>query len=234
MRILKWRTHTKVLKLVLEIAGIDLDRELIRGLFKGIVEPDTLPDYDIKRKRFVKQHDRSIIKLVKYYLKLAIYLYNRGEIEKAGIALGRAIHYAQDLVLKRRAYIIFDIHDKLEKEIDKYCMKIDRNFVLNCIEERPRRSNKPEDALCYAISITYRLLKAFREGIDRKNLLRKFIIPLTVTTILTSYLYILSIHLNNTIILASLIIILASILYIVLVVRSFIRRPFCKRFRTVM
>lgn len=231
---MRWRTHTRILKLVLEITGKDLEQELIKGLFRGIVEPDRLPDYDIKRRGFVKQHDTLVKKLVKYYVKLAIYLYNKGEIEKAGIALGRAIHYAQDLVLKTRRYLIFNIHDELEKEVDKYCVKLDKKFVLRCIEERPRRSNNPEDVLCYAIAITYRILKMFREGIERKALLKKLTIPLTLATLPTLFLYMFSTYVNIKILLTSLIILTISLIYTLLVMRNFVKKPSCRRFRTVM
>jgi len=235
LRRLKWRTHIRILKAVIEIAFKNLDAELVRGLFRGIVEPDKLPDYDVKKRRLVKQHDKTVKELVKYYLRLAIYLYNSGKVEEAGRALGRAIHYAQDLVLKRRRYLIFDVHDKIEEELERYFNKIDKKMILECIHERPRRSNNPETIICSAISITYRVLKAFSDGIGKRNLMRRVLMIITLSTLslvcLSSLSTMLSCIVYKCLIAITLILLLSSL---AIILNATVKRPRCRRFRTVM
>ncbi len=232
---MKWRSHIKILRAVLENTDIKLDNEIIRGLFKGITEPDVRPDYDIERKRIVRQHDKLVAKLVKYYLELAVHLYHRGQLEESGRALGRAIHYAQDLVLKRRKFILVDVHEELEKKIDNLCKNLDKNIVLTCIEKRPKRSNKAENILCSAISITYKILNMFTQNINRSKMVRRCIIGLAIllASCLASYTDILLMH-SLPMFMTSILIVTGSIAYIFYAFRLYIMKPRCRRFRTVM
>jgi len=232
---LKWRSHIHILKSVLETTEIKLDERVLRGLFKGIVEPDLRPDYDKHRKRPVKQHDKTVIKLVKYYLQLAIYLYYRGELEESGRALGRAVHYAQDLVLKRRKFLILDVHDNIERRIDELCRNIDIDIVRECISKRPRRSNNPYDVLCSAIAVTYRILNTFVENVNRRKILARVTVALSSASI-AAIVMLLGVYAVSSIIVfvPSLAVLAISLIYVVRLLRYTYSKPKSDRFRTVM
>ncbi len=233
---MKWRDHIIILKNVLNYLNIKLDEKFIKNLFEGVIEPDIKHDIYLKNRKLVRQHDARNRELVNYYLKLSIYLYIRGRGEEAGKALGRAIHYAQDLLLKRRKYLIIDIHDKLEEEIHKICLSIDNNTIRRCIEGREiTRSNDPYKIVCSSIRVTYIILKKFIEyavhGRWKYSVARDIAILLALSSISYAILTFISIYLSlvSTSLLAT-----VGLSIIFLKYRYVFVRPKTGRFRTVI
>jgi len=146
---------------------------------KGVVEPDAIPDYvyvTVRRRRRsytkavpARQHGGIDRNLVRYYTYLALYLYRRGDLYRAGRALGRAIHYVQDGVLRRTKWLVLDVHEKLEEEVDRLSESSLNELIGTCTrsELRIEASNKPREILCYAIKGTYDTLKWFVEELKR-------------------------------------------------------------------
>ncbi len=135
---MRWSCHREITLRAIERIRVKFPESFINGLLKGCVEPDKEPDYRVimyRRKRRavtkripVAHHDvpktrvdnidRSI--LVDYYVRLAVYYYVNSIYDKAGRALGRALHYVQDSVLPSLGSKYKFIHDDIEKLIEEY------------------------------------------------------------------------------------------------------------------
>jgi len=176
---MRWNTHRRILSSVLRSVDYEFPAAFVRGLLKGIIEPDSIPDYVYiavrrRRRRYTKavparQHGGVDPALVKYYTHLALYHYRRGELYDAGRALGRAIHYLQDGVLKRTKWLILDIHERLEEEVDQLSQSSLSELMKACtrIDVKIKISNEPSEVLCYAIKNTYNVLKWFTSELEK-------------------------------------------------------------------
>ena len=103
-----WRVHRTILSQALrEVSGElrALGAKFEEGLYRGGVEPDEVPDGVVKarmgRRRTYfyighAKHHTVDETLINYYYDLALYYARRGRVLLSGVALGRAIHYAQD------------------------------------------------------------------------------------------------------------------------------------------
>jgi len=228
---LRWKTHIKILKLVLQYLNINIDKEFLRGLFRGIVDPDIRHDIDIKNRKIVKQHSENVKKLIKYYTQLSIHLYLRGRREDAGISLGRAIHYAHDMLLKTRKYLILDIHDKIEYEIDRECNNVDMRFVKECIEKSSiKKSNDPYKVLCSSIKMTYVILKYFIDNVFYRKWLRYVI----YTTCIYSMYIVICLTFLKSIIFTIPVVSAIFLILVMLKIRFILFKPRLKNIKTVI
>ncbi|MEM4605297.1 MAG: hypothetical protein QXR68_08155 [Pyrobaculum sp.] len=154
-----WQTHRRLA--ILAAGAVGVGGELLRGLLAGVVEPDVARDRERvcgKRRcyyRDVRHHGGYLDKLVEYYYNLACFYKSRGDLYRAGVALGRAMHYLHDDSVKTRKWAIFDVHDEVEKGME---------YVSpNCDAVVARRSTNPEEAFCLALRRSVELLKRFVE-----------------------------------------------------------------------
>lgn len=184
---MKWSSHKLLTSKLLSIINYDFDTVFINGLFEGVIEPDKLPDYKVRvytskrvRTRIIPatQHDGINKLLVKYYSHLALYFYRHDDLFNAGRALGRAIHYVQDGVIKRTKWLFLDVHDKIEEEIDVLVRTKLSEMLDECIKiKKIKVSSNSREALCSAIKCTYDLLRWFvdelEKSINKNDLLRK-------------------------------------------------------------
>jgi hypothetical protein len=131
-----WRVH-KTLALR---TSAGLPKEVVKGLLRGVVEPDVVTDRKVvckhSRCRAISIRHRAGIPwgLVEYYFNLTCFYRARGDLHAAGRALGRAPHYIHDGAVKTTR----DSHDEIEKEMDKLVEK----FPDLCKNEVAKRSNK--------------------------------------------------------------------------------------------
>jgi len=150
-----------------------LPEEFVRGLLRGAVEPDELPDYrriTITRRRRRRVYTYTIEKrvphhdipgtsvddvarsdLVRYYRCLAAFLFRRGQYYESGRALGRALHYIQDSVLPGDVH-----HEEIEHLIDRY------------LRSREVRSPDVVKMVELALERTIELLQDFVNDITQK------------------------------------------------------------------
>jgi hypothetical protein len=98
-----WRVHRALASLV----SAGLPRDAARGLLAGVVEPDAVPDLEVRcrggrcRAVYMRHHAGVPRGLVKYYFNLACFYRARGNLHAAGRALGRALHYIHDVIGRR-------------------------------------------------------------------------------------------------------------------------------------
>jgi hypothetical protein len=95
--------------------------------------------------------------LVEYYFNLACFYRARGDLHAAGRALGRALHYIHDGAVKTRRWLLFNVHDEVEQEMERL---VDALPDL-CLGVTARRSNKAAEALCFAYVESRRLVERF-------------------------------------------------------------------------
>jgi len=173
----KWSSHKLITLKILSMINYSFDKNFLKGLFQGVVEPDKLLDF-IKGERLVpvKQHDGINYTLVKYYLHLALYFYRKGDTYSSGRALGRALHYVQDGVIKRRRWLR-DVHEDIENSIDFLVRNELQNIINNCIKVKVKVSSNPREALCSAVAESYNVLSWFihelENPLDARKLLRR-------------------------------------------------------------
>jgi len=147
-----WRVHRA---LALQTSA-GLSKDVVKGLLKGVVEPDVVADRKVacRRKRCrivnVRHHAGVQWGLVEYYFNLACYYRARGDLRTAGRALGRAMHYIHDGAVAR------DNHDKIEREMDELVEKLP-----DLCKNEAKRSNEAVDALCFAYFESRRLIERF-------------------------------------------------------------------------
>ncbi len=150
-----WRVHRTLA--LLTSAG--LPKEAVKGLLKGVVEPDVAVDRKVacRRRRCrtvnVRHHAGIPWGLVEYYFNLACFYRARGDLYTAGVALGRALHYIHDGAVNAKRHN----HDEIEREMDKLVEKLPDL----CRNEEARRSNKAADALCFAYLESRRLVERY-------------------------------------------------------------------------
>ncbi len=173
--------------------GKRLPSIFVNSFIQGVSEPDNVHDLRAKPIRCkkggysvkyapVKHHSVLEVRpLIDYYLDLALYLYSNGKLFDAGRALGRAVHYAQDAVLKRTKMLILDVHESLERKVNHLARYELNRFLEQCIPKELDRdglyiyrkflkpSSRAEDVVCRAISTTYALLYEFLRDADRWN-----------------------------------------------------------------
>ncbi|WP_333639305.1 hypothetical protein [Pyrobaculum aerophilum] len=163
-----WATHRRLVALAWP-QGLPKG-DLYRGVIKGVVEPDVVSDMLYVKKcggrkcRWAlapPKHHELQISLVEYYYNLAQYYRARGDLYNAGRALGRALHYIQDGAVKTKKWLILNVHDSLEKEIEGLLNKMPEI----CRGVRAERSNNPIKALCHAYQQTAALLIRFRDEV---------------------------------------------------------------------
>jgi hypothetical protein len=154
-----WRVHRALASLV----SAGLPRDAARGLLVGVVEPDAVPDLEVRcrggrcRAVYMRHHAGVPRGLVEYYFNLACFYRARGDLHAAGRALGRALHYIHDGAVKTRRWLLFNVHDEVEQEMERL---IDALPDL-CLGVTARRSNKAAEALCFAYVESRRLVERF-------------------------------------------------------------------------
>ena len=140
-----------------------LPKEVVRGLLEGVVDPDTVGDGEVKcrggrcRVAPLRHHASIPRRLVEHYFNLACFYRARGDLYMAGKALGRAMHYLHDGAVKTRKRLVFNVHDDVEKEMERLADRLPDV----CIGVAARRSNKAVEALCYAYLESRRLVERF-------------------------------------------------------------------------
>jgi hypothetical protein len=150
-----WRVHRT---LALQTSA-RLPKEVVKGLLRGVVEPDIAADRKVvcRRRRCrvvnVRHHAGVPWDLVKYYFNLACFYRARGDLYMAGVALGRAMHYIHDGAVKATG----DAHDEIEKEMDELVKKLPDL----CRNELAKRTNKAAEALCTAYLKSVQLVEWF-------------------------------------------------------------------------
>lgn len=184
-----WKVHRNVTEAAIVRLGVELPRELLRGILEGVVDPDRVPDREVKLRltrrgevrasmRYATHHSPSNA-FIWYYFNLSLYHLRRGDEFKAGFMLGRALHYIQDGALSRRRYLVLDVHDREEEEIDRLAT------TSQSIEELcrtvdvsgKRRSSRAAEALCIALRESVNLFNRFadesRKPVDIPRLRRR-------------------------------------------------------------
>lgn len=155
-----WRTHRAIVKAAWPP---ELPRgDLLRGVLEGVVEPDVAVDMITRcwrgRCRQVRApHHEPQDGIAEWYYDLAHFFRARGDLFNAGKALGRALHYLHDGAVKRRKWLILDVHDDVEDKMEELVERLPH--ICNGV--RARRSNEPAEALCYAYERTVALLRKF-------------------------------------------------------------------------
>jgi len=174
-----WRVHRRLLSHALRAVSADelkaLGGEFMRGVFIGVVEPDEVPDKVTKltvsvsrrgytkvrtRKSYVRHHTADTA-LIEYYYNLALYYARRGRNRLAGVALGRAIHYAQDSAVRTKKYLIFNVHDDVEKVMDSVLLATGGSLHSLCRNVDKESSADAVEALCIAFKKTLAILTSF-------------------------------------------------------------------------
>jgi hypothetical protein len=190
-----WRVHKVVLSQALhEVSGElgSLRREFVEGLFRGVVEPDEVPDKAVRSRVRVARggvrvysyegyakHHAVDNALVKYYYNLALYYARRENQFLSGVALGRAIHYAQDGSIKTRRLLVLDVHDRVERGVEEAVKSIGRDVWRLCrdVKLSKEASTQGLEALCIAFRKTCELLKNFHtelaKPVDVKRLRKR-------------------------------------------------------------
>ena len=204
-----WSIHRLVLSQALQVVcrelGLDgLDREFLKSLYRGVVEPDKVPDRVVKYRLRIGRSSRVKVStrigyakhhtvdktLISYYYHLALYYARKENKMLSGLALGRAIHYAQDSAIKTRKYLLVDIHDKVEKELEALTKKLKEDIQELCRDvklDRKSSSTQDIDALCIGYTQTIEILKNFftelKQSIDIKKLWKRIWVTRTLKTI---------------------------------------------------
>uniref|UniRef100_A0A7C5XLG4 Uncharacterized protein n=1 Tax=Ignisphaera aggregans TaxID=334771 RepID=A0A7C5XLG4_9CREN len=189
-----WSIHRLILSQALqdvcrEFSLDSLDREFLKGLYRGVVEPDKVPDRVVKYRLRIGRSSRVRVStgyakhhtvdktLISYYYHLALYYARRENKMLSGLALGRAIHYAQDGAIKTRKYLLVDVHDEVEKELEILAKSLREDIQELCRDMKlDKKSSSTQDieALCISYTQTIELLKNFfielKQSIDIKKL----------------------------------------------------------------
>jgi len=120
----KWSVHRYVAAKVL---GRSEPLFFRIGVLHGVVEPDRRPDYVVKPRFQILPHHlctgalgRVQREIVKYYVDLAVYYYATGRLYRAGVALGRALHYVQDGVIPSLGQDYAYIHELVEEVVSLF------------------------------------------------------------------------------------------------------------------
>jgi hypothetical protein len=154
-----------------------IDGSFLEGLFRGVVEPDEVPDRVVtyvlrfgrggdirigKKISYAKHHTVDEA-LVRYYYDLALFYARRGDMKLSGVALGRAIHYAQDGAVKTRKLMVLDVHEDVEKRISEAIKSLGQEVFKLCrgVELGKKSSSNALEALCIAYSRTLNILRNF-------------------------------------------------------------------------
>lgn len=157
-----WRLHRSLALLT----SMSLPREVAKGVLEGVVDPDVAYDKEVKcvgelgeRCRLVRLRHHAEVPwgLVEYYYNLACFYKSRGDLFMAGKALGRAMHYIHDGAVETRKWLIFNVHDEVEQEMERL---VDTLPDL-CLGVTARRSNRAAEALCFAYVESRRLVERF-------------------------------------------------------------------------
>ncbi|MEM4793230.1 MAG: hypothetical protein QXS00_09970 [Pyrobaculum sp.] len=155
-----WRTHRAIVKAAWPP---ELPRgELLRGILRGVVEPDIEADLVTRcRKKRCREarapHHDPPEALVRWYYDLAHFFRARGDMYSAGRALGRALHYLHDGAVKTKKWLLLNVHDDVEAQMDQLASQLPHI----CNGAKHRRSNNPVEALCHAYALTSALLRQF-------------------------------------------------------------------------
>lgn len=174
-----WSAHRNITLAALTELGRALNEELLEHLLEGVVDPDRVPDGEVRLRltksgwvaasvRHAAHHGYSN-ELVEYYFNLSLYYLRRSEPRKAMVMLGRALHYAQDGALARRRYLVLDVHDAEEEVMNKLAEAPQRVVELcrGTVAERRRRSPRGREALCIALERSKTILRRFMEESSR-------------------------------------------------------------------
>ncbi|MEM0027822.1 MAG: hypothetical protein QXD38_07865 [Ignisphaera sp.] len=192
-----WSIHRLITSSVVDEVrrlGYSCSEEFLRGVYEGVVDPDRSPDIEsvtrvrvrrgklyIREQKTYARHHGASKSIIDYYYNLSLYYARRGDLCKSGFMLGRALHYAQDYPLKRRKWLILDIHEKLEGEIEEIADDVinkgfcrDSEDVAKDVKKILKQSTKPEQVLCTSYraskAMIMQYLNELREEVDKKKL----------------------------------------------------------------
>lgn len=171
--------HRSVTEAAIARLGAKLQEKFLNGLIEGLTDPDRVPDIGLKlwvtargriraRVGYAKHHSASRT-FVDYYFNLSLYNLRRGDEHRAGVMLGRALHYVQDEAISRRKHFVLDMHDEEEKAVNMLAK------IPQCVEEvckavdvgSRRTSSEAAEALCIAFRESVSLLARFTEESDK-------------------------------------------------------------------
>jgi len=155
----------------------ELGDKFLKGLYKGVVEPDKVLDR-AHYGRSVKHHAENRA-LIDYYYLLSLYHYRRSDLYLAGVCLGRALHYIHDSSLEYRekaehAYVEHEMR-RLVKDgvnLQRICTPLLNSKHFTSAREVAR------EVVCkaYERSVDYlkKFVKELREPIDVKEIRKEY------------------------------------------------------------
>lgn len=151
----------------------ELGDKFLKGLYKGVVEPDKVWDRTY-RGRSVKHHAENRT-LIDYYYLLSLYHYRRKDPYLAGICLGRALHYIHDSSLEYREKAE---HVHVEHEMRRL-VKDGMDLRKVCTpSSNSKHSTSAREVVCkaYEKSVDYlkRFVKELRESMDVEEVRKEY------------------------------------------------------------
>jgi len=184
----RWVTHKRITFLIVssKFRFLFNNKEFIDGLSDGLIEPDIYPDIYLSGAIGVPHHTIRANKLVEYYACLSLYFLRNDRHYDSGKALGRAIHYIQDMTFDIGKPFLKFYHDQFEEEVNR--ISEDKAYLRDIIDEvtttddlteiaKVKKAKVPKDAVREATKRTYQLLSWFvsesERPIDLSTILRK-------------------------------------------------------------
>jgi hypothetical protein len=175
----------EVHRTVLDVASHDVSevlrfgKEFLDGLYRGVVEPDKVPDEvevcrgkDEKRrcsKRPAKHHgdnDEVVNKLIEYYYLLSLYYYKRNDPYLSGISLGRTLHYIHDSSFVYTGVAEHNVQEERMRKIVTGNTNI-KDLCKNVDVESKTTSSDVIESLCIMYRRSVDTLKQFINDISK-------------------------------------------------------------------
>jgi len=141
---------------------VELGKEFLEGLYRGVVEPDKVLDTTFSGHP-IKHHAENS-DLINYYYLLSLYHYRRGDRYVSGICLGRALHYIHDssIIYREEAE-----HARIEHGMKKLVKGgVDVQKLCNT-SSTAEQHTKAVEAFCTAYKRSVDMLKSFAEEISK-------------------------------------------------------------------
>lgn len=170
-----WQIHKELASKAVSYVG-SLQRELLDGILEGVVDPDVVADYcvqrytmpsgEVKEQLVRKRHHVMNVDLIRYYYRLALYFYRRGDIREAGRALGRAMHYLHDGLLETR-WSSYDFHDVAEEDLDRLWPPTCSPRRMTLRQAVAMGPSKGREALCKMLEASIATISTFLKDIQR-------------------------------------------------------------------
>jgi hypothetical protein len=153
-------------------------KEFLDGLYRGVVEPDKVPDEvevcrgKDKRRRCSKKpakhhggNDEVVNKLIEYYYLLSLYYYRRNDPYISGISLGRTLHYIHDSSFVYTGVAEHDVQEERMRKIVTEATNI-KDLCKNVDVEFKTTSSDVIESLCIMYRRSVDTLKQFINDIS--------------------------------------------------------------------